>query len=619
MLKRTISFMLKCAGLIAVTSILGTLWLTVSFLCPVNEENARKSYDIISEEGAYPDMLSPEAEYDIHENFHSFLPGILDNHTDAIMLYTATRREIGNPLKSAMEMYSDYLGDSYERYWHGYMGILRPLLLLTDYAKIRVLNVIIQLLLVLVFAYRIWRRTHKAGYLLMLFTSYLLLMPPALGKSLQFTWVFYIALGPALFLIRKKETLSSQRQYLYVFLIVGSLTCFFDLLTYPLFTWAFPCVWFLVLSEEQLSRIDRVKQVISTGICWILGYAGMWASKWLISGMVLRQNVTAAAMQQAAIRSGADTFSAGERLQTLYLNWRHYSYLLFAILLCLWTCFFLYTTFRYGVGGSPKLPALFLIICSGLVWYTVMADHTFTHHFFTYRIYNGCLIAFMALVLECRYSAKAGTLPEKRGYLLVGWLVVAVASCGLALTAREEVFAMNGECSFREIELKSGQSITAKFVPTFSEIKEIGFGVRNLGTTGECVISVYSGDRKRQEKHISLSNYGENVYYSFPVKWKLKHGKSYTLEMHMDSRDGEISLLVTENGELPLIEYSEMTIDGTAVGGEFLSGITYRCLPIDKKVLMLYALAWFQVLGAAAVSAYSVYRSAKKKMVTFRE
>lgn len=35
----------------------------------------------------------------------------------------------------------------YARYWHGYLVVLKPLLLLLDYADIRILNMIVQLLL----------------------------------------------------------------------------------------------------------------------------------------------------------------------------------------------------------------------------------------------------------------------------------------------------------------------------------------------------------------------------------------------------------------------------------------------------------------------------------------
>lgn len=44
--------------------------------------------------------------YDTH--FHSFLPGVIDNGTDKIIVYTATNNNVEEPLLSAFNMYNEY-------------------------------------------------------------------------------------------------------------------------------------------------------------------------------------------------------------------------------------------------------------------------------------------------------------------------------------------------------------------------------------------------------------------------------------------------------------------------------------------------------------------------------
>ena len=91
----------------------------------------------------------------------------LDNFTDSWMLNLAVSADGKQPLKSAMKnphkstlSYSkgevDKVGDlegvmtnkdyevkSYSRYWHGYLTILRPLLVLFSYTEIRYINMFV--------------------------------------------------------------------------------------------------------------------------------------------------------------------------------------------------------------------------------------------------------------------------------------------------------------------------------------------------------------------------------------------------------------------------------------------------------------------------------------------
>jgi len=79
----------------------------------------------------------------------------------------------------------------YYQYWHGYQVIIRPLLSLFSYPMIRVLNGILQTVLLL-FLCLLMRRNGLGRYILPYIASVLMLMPLALAMSLQFSSCYYI-------------------------------------------------------------------------------------------------------------------------------------------------------------------------------------------------------------------------------------------------------------------------------------------------------------------------------------------------------------------------------------------------------------------------------------------
>ncbi len=606
---KTMKFIVKCIGIVIAAALAGTAWLTLVFMLPVNRDNAQKSYEIIEQEGFYPNALKCEENYDMVSNFHSFEPAILDNCTDRIMLQTAMNENIINPLTSAMEMYSDAMQGPYARYWHGYVGILRPLLYLLDYGEIRILNGILQVLLLVVIAGMIVRnKKHWVGYVLMLASSYFLLMPVAMYKGLQFSWIFYVAVISGIVLSWKTQFFEQKKRFLYVFLLAGIMSSFLDLLTYPLFTWAFPLVWFMVLSKEDIPWLKRVEQVILSGLCWILGYGGMWACKWLIAGSVLRMDVLNNGMEKITQYTGGEGGTAlSQRINALYLNWRHYDYTPFIVLLILWLVCFAIFSLRFGFVKNHKIPALLIVLSSAFVWYFVVTGHTAGHHFFTYRIYNCSVLAFMAIVLEYIYSERKALSVRHSLGMAGGWMGIAILSLGLACTARENVSAHNGTLSFINKSVEEECIFSMDFVPTFSEIETFGFGLGNPeAIAGKCIVSVYRDSEKLYEESVDLAEFTENEYYSFKTNWKLKHGEQYRLEYNVQPENNGpatgIYIRVTENGEMPLIEYSDMKIGESAVNGQILTGILYSCRPTDKFRLIALILTWMGVCGAVMMT-----------------
>lgn len=181
---------------------------------------------------------------------------------------------------------------------------------------------------------------------------------------------------PTYMVYRKKDSI--------YFVIAGMLTSFLDLLTYPLYTWAFPLLLLILLSEDGQKALNYVKTVVVSGLGWILGYAGMWFGKWALAGWIVHRNVIQEAWKEVLFRSGSEeSLNLIARLEALYDNWKHYEYPLYTALLAIWLTWFIYKSLngKTQIVRQEKNGAYLLITLSSFVWYFVLANHTLGHHF----------------------------------------------------------------------------------------------------------------------------------------------------------------------------------------------------------------------------------------------
>ena len=587
-----ISRMLKTAGILLAGALAGTALLSLAFLIPVSETNKSASYAVIEKEGWYPAIPMVSASLDTY--FHSFLPGVLDDSTDSIMLHTALDPQEKNVLRAAMDM------NGYDYYWHGYVALLRPLLAVFDYGEIRVLNQMGQFLLVGLLALFLYRRKGIL-YSLLALTSYFLLMPLAMPFSLQFSWVFYITAVFLLYLTAGAEDreLSGMKLFL-IFMAVGMLTSFLDLLTYPLYTWGVPVIWWLLLQKADKKPWHYVREVIYTGLWWIAGYAGMWLSKGCLGGLILGRNIFARAFYEVGFRLGVEnteSFHLSDRLDALYVNWKHYEYKLFVILLAAWLLFFVAATLRNGVQGNVKSKALALAGVSSIVWYFALANHTAGHHFFTYRIYGIAVLAVLAILLGSIGSSQSLDGRRRLGLLCI-WGCLGIIGGGLSLLAREDISVTNGEWEYGQMQVREGEVCEMSFTPSFSTVKQIGLCISTTAQEGICRLVLADGDKTLYEEQIPLDAYENKTYAAIPVTWKLSRGKTYRMSIYVEQTDTAVSLLTTTDQNMPLSEYGLIETDGALRNGQILSGLTYSYRPLSHFTLFFLTMTWIGILFA---------------------
>ena len=589
----------NCIIMLLAGALAGTLLLTISFMLPVREQVYQQSVETLEKEGWYPAMPVMSASLDTY--FHSFLPGVLDGNTDRIMIDTALDTTKGNPLYRAMDMYSTYMREGYSYYWHGYVSILRPLMLFFDYGEIRILNGVLQLLLIFAVTYLIYKKKNRmyAGIFL---TSYFLLMPVAVGFSLQFSWVFYISMLGCLLILKLGDHLSRPDRMIYLFLGLGMCTSFLDLLTYPLYTWAIPLLWWIVTDETCMGKVRRV---IGIGVAWIAGYGGLWILKWCLGTLILKRNILESAINEVFVRSGLEEVEGGGlsfRLEALLINWKHYSYKLYFIVLIAWLVYFMVRSISGGFKRSSSACALTLTGSSAVVWYLVLANHTNAHHFFTYRIWGITVLAVLLLAAECTGKA-ACSFQWKHASI---WGGLGSLTIILTLFAREDLFVLNGYCKYELLELQEETQFKTEFVPTFSVINELCLGLDTQSQEGEYEIRLCQDGTVLEQNSIPMEEVGMLDFYSIEVDWKLKSGEKYELIIETQGNTEPAYLMVTVPEEMPLTEFKNASAWGETVGGQPISGITYRKLP-GKKNLLFICMTWMWILMAIYLTGYSVF------------
>lgn len=405
-MKQMLRYGIKTIGLLCISVILGVVLLVLAFLLPVQEmkNNVQRSTAIYDYEGVYPQLM---AGYKMSQ---------LDNCTDATMLLNAIYpRDINNILHEIMKIYrieyndrtpvgslTDYANDvqadnhvvSYSRYWHGYLVILKPLLLLFDVADIRIFNMVLFGSLLLYIMLLMQRKGMKQ-YIPLFAVSVILLNPLAIPLSFQFSTVSYIMLLSVIVILKKEDW--RFESLFFFFMIIGIATAYFDFLTFPLVGLYFPMI-FLLIKKKSWKEAGKI--VVFASMAWIIGYGGMWSAKWIVGSVLTGKNLFADALARANnytnMEYGEGTVSS---FQVILKN---------IMVLVKWPFViigagFLLKAVRHLCKAAKKkcmnwkwgIPFA-LIIVAPIVWYLAAGTHSYIHYWFTYR--ELCVSVFALLV-----------------------------------------------------------------------------------------------------------------------------------------------------------------------------------------------------------------------------
>ncbi|MDR2109479.1 MAG: hypothetical protein LBP28_08515 [Coriobacteriales bacterium] len=375
-------------------------------------DNLESSAQTLSEEGDYPRILTGSEG------------GQLDNFTTALMLNIIAHSS-ANPFTSALmgEHYTDsddntlptveFAGSitldantSYQRYWHGWLVILKPLLVFFDLTQIRALFFLATTLLLVAAAALLCRRTSLLPALI-LAIGFCAVNYPIAAISLSFGFTFLIALIGTIYVLQKinpQAPVYSEMHFGIVFFMLGATTVFFDFLDTPIITLGLPLLAYLLCRHREIGSMGFGAALIKTVRCcmaWGAAYFGLFAAKTLIVTVFLDPGTLESTIMAINQRtSGAVTHLEISSYNSVYRNLR--------LLLPAWVRFWLVGALIVGAilllvslppAQQRKLlirpTALLLLVAAfPLIWYSVFANHSITHYWFTYRDLVVSLVAF---------------------------------------------------------------------------------------------------------------------------------------------------------------------------------------------------------------------------------
>ena len=349
-----------------------------------------------------------------------FMSSQLDNFTAVLILKTAayTGEESllakaaggyrvdmpAEPGQSEWDAFCNYVsgpesptggGMCYARYWHGYTLPLRLLLCVLDVANLQMVLYFAQLaLLCLVLC---MMKSRGLGLLIPgFFLSYFLLMPFSMSICLQYVPVSMLMLIACVLILRWDEDIARAVTLPAFFAVLGVLTNYLDLLTFPMVSLGFPLV--LLLALRMRRGEGGWSLFLLTALCgcsFALGYGGMWALKWIFTGLVFGWHSLWGIFTQITLRSssnGGEISRIGVLMENLNVILAKKSYLLLIGLSGLLTL--LPTAKALIKIRRMDLRALNLLLPAAAVavWYLVMANHSYDHTYFTYR--NAAVMVF---------------------------------------------------------------------------------------------------------------------------------------------------------------------------------------------------------------------------------
>lgn len=311
-------------------------------------------------------------------------------------------------------MHGDNIQDSYEyaRYWHGYLSILRPLLLLFNYSGIRIVLAIITLISIVALITLLCKKisiTSGVIYGIGLLAISIFIVTKSINEIL----IFIVAFISSIILLLKKNP---EKNIGIFFFVVGSVSNFIDLLTAPLVTLGITAITYFLLIQKNESKVNIKRYILDfLKICisWALGYGSTWLSKWVITEIFFGRPIISQAIEQAVFRSNGPQINGMNIFSLSNVFIRNMEYLSSPVAITILIIAVIYIIVMMIINRNKKidfkenlkkcLPYI-LIFFLPVIWYMVLKQHSYTHVNFTYRILVISIISLLIIASKILVS-----------------------------------------------------------------------------------------------------------------------------------------------------------------------------------------------------------------------
>lgn len=317
--------------------------------------------------------------------------------------------------------------EPYSRYWHGSAGVIRLLLTVMDIQTIRYVITAVGIILNAGLVIALMRKQQKALGVIYTFAFLLVNGMFALG-CLEYGFVFLLVPVAGLLFLTEKWRNNFTKISL-TFLVIGTLTAFFDFLTTETLTFTVPFVIYYIAvyrtnasAKEPDSGKEKRKAwlvFLKSGLCWCAGYAGMFLCKWFLATGLLGKDALLTTYDSVKERISGDvnvvtdslkeTATLTERLQGLFIRnlgclyWGDNDMKVTTVLLITFIIVALLAGFWYMTRKEYKKDGLGILIAVSMVPYVrflLLSNHSYIHYFFTYRAQMVTIMVILYIIYD---------------------------------------------------------------------------------------------------------------------------------------------------------------------------------------------------------------------------
>lgn len=397
--------LLLTVSIIPRSMIKNNIYESIKILKEEDETFIKFSYGKVIRIDNSSDAIMLNIAYSVDDNNHfksillnerNFVPDSNQKHVD---------EEVGN-LKYETEDFSmveelentfnekDISARAYSKYWHGYLVLLRPMLVFLNIKQIRKIFFIILVILLIILLYELKKKVAKRKvifFFMGIMTIDLLLF----SYVVQGVFTIMIALFISIIIAKNKDI--SREKYLLLMFISGGLTAYLDFLTTPLLVGLLPIVVKNLIDSDSNNGkniMTIIKEFIADILVFTIGYVSLWVTKWILIDSFFHTRVIQKGIAQVKLRTTHDS----GHIYPVVLNIKNSVNLYTIVLLGLFEGLFIYRIIKTHKIGEKKDIVYYLCILTIVVYYMIVNQHSIQHYFFTYKNID---IIYLCLMLLC--------------------------------------------------------------------------------------------------------------------------------------------------------------------------------------------------------------------------
>lgn len=291
-------------------------------------------------------------------------------------------------------------GFEYPRYWHGYLIILRPLLIFFDYSTLRILSFIVLVILIILLAVLVWKKINLIS-MIIYFIGFISINIFIVAFSLNESLTFSIGIISSIILLLNDKKI--DRYSGIILFITGSVTSFTDLLTTPLVTLGLPLITYFLLNQKNQTKFkEKVTHFIKLSALWGISYVLTWGMKWILTDLILNRNIVYDCFKQIFFRTfGESKIDFILNLKLIYIivinKLGKTVIMVNNILSIIIGSIGIIKNKNRKINYMSILPYISIFILP-ILWFVIINQHSIQHIFFTYRIYMLSIIAYHLII-----------------------------------------------------------------------------------------------------------------------------------------------------------------------------------------------------------------------------